>query len=76
MKNSSLLLFAAILFLFNPPPEAQVPVKAAHVIIVMEENYAYSEIIGSALTPALTVLSKISYTANFIQEQAIQHYVY
>ncbi len=52
---------------------AQVPVRPAHVIIVMEENYAYSEIIGSSLAPTLTALSGASYTANFTQDYAITH---
>lgn len=67
---SFIMLFACM---FNPVVHAQVPVKASHVIIVMEENYAYNEIIGSPYAPTINWLSGTSYTANFTQDYAITH---
>ena len=52
---------------------AQVAVKPAHVIFVLEENYGYSNIIGSSYAPTFTALSKASYTANFTAAYAITH---
>lgn len=65
-----LILIASV---FTYTLNAQAPVKPNHVIIIMEENYAYSEIIGSASAPTLTALSRTSYTANFTQDFAITH---
>lgn len=48
-------------------------IKPAHVIIIIEENHSYSNIIGSSLAPTFTALSKTSYTANFTQDYAITH---
>ncbi|HXP51262.1 MAG TPA: alkaline phosphatase family protein [Bacteroidia bacterium] len=45
----------------------------AHVIVVMEENYAYAKIIGSSLAPTFTALSKASYCANMTLATAITH---
>ncbi|HTB06826.1 MAG TPA: alkaline phosphatase family protein [Bacteroidia bacterium] len=52
---------------------AQAIPKYSHVIFVLEENYSYSEIIGSTYAPTLTWLSKQSYTASFSQAFAIGH---
>src|SRR6185312_4666541 len=52
---------------------AQVPVKPDHVILVIEENYAYSEIIGSSYAPTFTALSKQTTTVNFTQDYAETH---
>lgn len=53
--------------------KAQTIPKFDHVVIVMEENYAYSQIIGSSYAPTFTALSKTSYTANFTQAYANGH---
>ncbi len=45
----------------------------AHVVLVMEENYGYSKIIGSAYAPTFTALSKDSFCANFTDMYAITH---
>jgi hypothetical protein len=45
----------------------------AHVIVVMEENYAYAKIIGASLAPTFTALSKASYCANMTLATAISH---
>jgi Phosphoesterase family len=53
--------------------KAQVPVKPTHVIVVVEENYAYDEIIGNSLCPTLNAVSKMSNTALFNNYYAIEH---
>jgi phosphatidylinositol-3-phosphatase len=74
MKKLTLPLLAFSMLIGSYGLQAQlVPVKPAHVIIVMEENYAYEEIIGSTLAPTFTWLSKTQYTANFTQDYAITH---
>jgi hypothetical protein len=45
----------------------------AHVIVVMEENYAYAKIIGSSLAPTFTALSKDTFCANMTLATAITH---
>ena len=52
--------------------QAQIPVFD-HVIIVMEENYSYAQIIGSKYAPTITALSKTTYTANFTKAYANTH---
>ena len=58
MKIPTLSFVAAAIISSSNMLQAQVPVKPTHVIFVLEENYAYNEIIGSALAPTLTALSK------------------
>ncbi|HWY97905.1 MAG TPA: alkaline phosphatase family protein [Bacteroidia bacterium] len=54
--------------------QAQYVGKApAHVVFVIEENYSYAKIIGSAYAPTLTWLSKQSYVANLSDMYAITH---
>ena len=58
----------------NATPQAsKTMVKPAHVVFVIEENKAYSNIIGSPKAPTFTALSKASYTANFTRAFAITH---
>ncbi len=73
MKKITFACSALCLILFSLKAEAQVPVKPAHVIFVLEENYARTEIIGSAYAPTLTALSKDSTTVNFTAAYAITH---
>lgn len=73
MKKLTSPFLTLALLVFSHSLYAQVPVKPAHVIFVLEENYAYSQVIGSALAPTFTTLSQTSYTANFTQDYAIQH---
>jgi hypothetical protein len=44
-----------------------------HIVIVIEENHSYSEIMGSAHAPYITSLSKDPYSANFINSFATTH---
>jgi phosphatidylinositol-3-phosphatase len=73
MKKLTLPLVGLAMLAGNHNMLAQVPVKPAHVIIVMEENYAYDEIIGNSLCPILNAVSKFSYTALFNNYYAIEH---
>jgi hypothetical protein len=45
----------------------------AHVVVVMEENYSYSDIIGNSLAPYINYVAKQSYTANMTLATAITH---
>jgi len=44
-----------------------------HIVIVMEENYAYSDIIGSSLAPEINALISDTSTAIFTQSFALTH---
>jgi hypothetical protein len=73
MKKTSLSLILLFAIMSSSSLFAQVPVKPEHVIFVLEENYSYNEIIGSALAPTFTWLSTTPYTANFTDATAITH---
>ena len=45
----------------------------AHVVVVIEENYAYSQIIGSSYAPYMNSLCSSPYCAVFTQSYAIEH---
>jgi hypothetical protein len=47
--------------------------KPDHVVIVIEENKGYSQIIGSTNAPYINSLSTNSYSANFTNSYAITH---
>jgi hypothetical protein len=73
MKKITLLLVVfCIVAKINNTVAQSIP-KYDHVVFVLEENYAYSDIIGSSYAPTFTALSKTSYTANFSQAYAITH---
>jgi phosphatidylinositol-3-phosphatase len=60
------------LFVFNPQAIAASTVPTfSHILIVMEENHSYSEVIGSSNAPYLTSLA--GQGANFTQSFAITH---
>jgi phosphatidylinositol-3-phosphatase len=71
MKKITLLAFSIMLSSYAL--YAQVPIKAAHVIFILEENYAQAEIIGSPYAPTITAVSKMPTTVNFTQAFAITH---
>lgn len=73
MKNKSLLICIIGVMLFQIRLQAQVPVRPAHVIFVLEENYARSEIIGSSYAPTLTALAASPTTVQFTSAYAITH---
>jgi hypothetical protein len=72
MKKIILSLTAFLAILSSNSMQAQIPVYD-HVIIVLEENYSYAQIIGSKYAPTITALSKTKYTANFTQAYANTH---
>ncbi len=72
MKKITLFMLALCAISISKNTTAQLP-KYAHVVFVLEENFAYSEIIGSSSAPTLTALSKTYYTASFTQAFAITH---
>lgn len=72
MKKIILSLTAFFAVLSSNYLKAQIPVYD-HVIIVMEENYSYAQIIGSKYAPTITALSKTSYTANFTNSYGNLH---
>src|SRR5215831_16962614 len=47
--------------------------KPDHIVMVILENHAYSQIIGSSSAPYINSLSKSSYAANFTNSYAITH---
>jgi hypothetical protein len=47
--------------------------KPDHVVIAVEENHGYSQIIGSSSAPYINALSRNSYAANFTKSYAITH---
>ena len=47
--------------------------KPDHIVIVILENHAYSQIIGSGSAPYINSLSKDAYSANFTYSYAITH---
>lgn len=76
MKKITTIFTTASALLLCVSVHAQVPVKPAHVVFVLEENYAYSEIIGgkySSYAPTINALSKAHTTVNFTQAFAITH---
>jgi hypothetical protein len=72
MRKITLFLFALCLLVGVNTLYAQLP-KYDHVIIVMEENYSYVQIIGTTNAPVLTALSKTKYTANFTNSYGNTH---
>jgi hypothetical protein len=70
MKKTTLLKIISCLLMGSYALHAQPP---THVVFVIEENYAYAKIIGSAYAPTFTWLSKQSYVANFTDCYAITH---
>jgi hypothetical protein len=73
MKKFTLAFSVLTLLLFNLQLQAQIPVKPDHVVFVIEENYARTEIIGSSYAPTLTAVSKMPTTCNFTAAYAITH---
>ncbi|HSY76653.1 MAG TPA: alkaline phosphatase family protein [Bacteroidia bacterium] len=74
MKKITLSLLFLCLIGSTCALQAQYVGKApAHVIFVIEENYSYAKIIGSAYAPTFTWLSKQSYVANLTNDYAITH---
>ena len=47
--------------------------KPDHIVIVILENHAYSQIIGSSSAPYINALTKDAYAANFTSSYAITH---
>lgn len=64
----SIVLPAFALAAAQGPPSLPLP---AHVVIVLEENHGYSEIIGSSEAPYINTLAKQG--ASFVQSYAIIH---
>lgn len=73
MKKINCFILAMCLLLGISTNAQYVGKPPAHVIVVMEENYAYAKIIGSSLAPTFTYLSKQSYCANMTLATAITH---
>jgi len=72
MKNISILCIACAIGLFScqVKHEDAIP-RPAHLVIVIEENHKYSQIIGSPYAPYITALSKDA--AVFTNSFAITH---
>jgi hypothetical protein len=47
--------------------------KPDHIVIAVEENHGYSQIIGSSSAPYINALATNSYSANFTNSFAISH---
>ena len=73
MKILQIHLFVLIFFaLISSDALAQVP-SPAHVVIVIEENHDYTQIIGSAAAPYINALVADSNSALFTQSYALTH---
>jgi len=74
VKKASLLVFSvALVFIStftNQTALAQVP-RPAHVVVVIEENHGYSQIIGSSQTPYINTLA--TQGALFTNSYALTH---
>jgi len=57
LTNSIASLFITVALFFHPQQQNDIP-QYDHVIIVMEENHAYSELIGSQNAPYINQLAK------------------
>jgi len=65
-------VFISLLFLFSQPPPADNPVPAySHVIIVVEENHAFHQVIGSPNAPYINELAKNG--ALFTDSHGVSH---
>ncbi|MCW3844220.1 alkaline phosphatase family protein, partial [Micromonospora yasonensis] len=64
------LALVAALTLPPPPASAALP-RYDHIVVVVEENHAYHEIIGSADAPYLTALARTG--ANMTRSYAVTH---
>ncbi len=72
-KHPKLCIFAVLSFVSVIPAQtalAQLP-KPSHVVVVMEENHSYSEIIGSSQAPYINTLA--TQGALFTKSFAITH---
>ncbi len=63
------------LFCFKQQSKAQLPTAPSHIVIVIMENYSYSDIIGNSLAPYINglVTAGNPYTAVFTKSYAIEH---
>jgi hypothetical protein len=74
MKSYQIQLFLLLTFalISSAGVFAQVPTPA-HVVIVIEENHDYTQIIGSAAAPFINALAADSAAALFTQSYALTH---
>ena len=73
MKFFTYLLFITVLFFFTSELIfAQLP-QPNHVVIVIEENHGYSQIIGSSAAPYINSLVSDSYSALFTDSHGVTH---
>src|SRR5215467_333646 len=79
-KKLTVLIFCIIFFTAcnthnNSTEEVKHPKLPVpdHIVIVIEENHSYSQIIGSSNAPYITALSKDSSSANFVNAYATTH---
>jgi len=68
----SALLLPSLLFL-APAAQAQTLPSPSHIVVLFEENYAYSQIIGSASAPHINTICADPFAAVFTQFYAIEH---
>jgi len=67
-----IIFFVISLLSNNIYAQAQLP-KPDHIVIVIEENHAYSDIIGSSSAPYINGLVSNNYSALFTQSYGITH---
>jgi hypothetical protein len=72
MKKCALFSFIALIFLNNFLLAQSIPVPA-HLVIVIDENHAYEQIIGNSGAPYINSLTTDSNTALFTQSYALTH---
>lgn len=73
MKNSLLLLVSLLIHVFAFQTSAQIIPEHDHVVIVIMENHAYSNIEGSFFAPYVNSLLSDSHTANFTSSHGLTH---
>ncbi len=76
MKNifsKQLFIFFVTIFITQACGKQHTIPRPDHVVIVILENHAYSQIIGSVNAPYINSLVNDSFSANFINSYAIKH---
>ena len=67
---ASSVFTSSVIFITNASPTLPVP---DHIVVVIFENHAYSQIIGNSAAPNINALATDAMSASFTQSYAIEH---